>query len=213
MHAFTHRATLVAAAMLLAAGGCSDRQESTAMANPRESNQRNERREASGRLAGRPANAQDATFAAGCFWGVEDAFRATEGVTATEVGYTGGEAPEPTYEQVCAGGTGHAEAVRVEFDPAVISYEQLVERFFAIHDPTQLNRQGPDYGAQYRSAIFYHDDAQRTTAEALRDRLGESGRFKRAIVTQIAPAKEFYRAEEYHQQYREKTGTATCRVR
>lgn len=167
-------------------------------------------RQTSERLAERPPAAELATFAAGCFWGVEQAFRETEGVTATTVGYTGGDFPNPTYQDVCADRTGHAEAVQVEYDPARVSYEQLLEVFWRIHDPTSLNRQGPDVGGQYRSAIFYHTPQQEASAQASRDRLDASGRFKRPIVTEIAPAGEFYRAEEYHQQYLEKTGQASC---
>lgn len=152
-----------------------------------------------------------ATFAAGCFWGVEAAFRLLEGVTATEVGYTGGRTPEPTYEQVCDGHTGHAEAVRVIFDPARITYDQLLERFWEIHDPTQVNRQGPDIGTNYRSAIFYHTAAQKAAAEASRDRLQRSGRYGgKKIATEITPATRFWRAEEYHQQYFEKCGAGYC---
>ena len=134
------------------------------------------------------------------------------GVVDTKVGYTGGHTNEPTYEQVCAKTTGHAEAVEVQFDPAKISYEQLLQVFWSCHDPTQLNRQGPDIGDQYRSAIFYHDEAQRVTAEASRHALEASGRFGRPIVTELAPAGPFWGAEEYHQRYLEKRGRASCRV-
>jgi peptide-methionine (S)-S-oxide reductase len=154
-----------------------------------------------------------ATFAAGCFWGVEATFRATKGVTATAVGYTGGSTLNPTYEQVCTDRTGHAEAVEVQFDPAVVTYEQLLDIFWNNHDPTTLNRQGPDVGSQYRSAVFYHDEAQRAAAEAAKERLEQSRRFTRPIVTQIVPAATFHRAEEYHQQYLEKRGMASCHVR
>lgn len=153
-----------------------------------------------------------ATFAAGCFWGVEAAFRRVRGVVDTAVGYTGGRTNNPTYERVCSKTTGHAEAVRVQFDPAKISYEQLLQVFWSCHDPTQLNRQGPDVGDQYRSAIFYHDDAQRTTAEASKESLESSGRFGRQIVTQIAPVGPFWRAEDYHQRYLERRGRASCSV-
>jgi peptide-methionine (S)-S-oxide reductase len=153
-----------------------------------------------------------ATFAAGCFWGVEAAFGRARGVTDTKVGYTGGRTNNPTYEQVCSKTTGHAEAVRVQFDPAKISYEQLLEVFWSCHDPTQLNRQGPDIGAQYRSAIFYHDEAQRTAAEASKRALEESGRFGRPIVTEITPVGTFWRAEDYHQRYLERRGRAPSRV-
>ncbi len=145
-----------------------------------------------------------AVFAAGCFWGVEAAFRATDGVLETQVGYTGGHTAEPTYEQVCSDTTGHAEAVRVVYDPAVVSYDQLLGVFWGKHDPTQKNRQGPDVGSQYRSAIFFFDDAQRAAAEA--SLAGQQKRYDRPIATQIVPAATFYPAEEYHQQYFEKHG-------
>jgi peptide-methionine (S)-S-oxide reductase len=153
-----------------------------------------------------------ATFAAGCFWGVEDAFRQVKGVTATAVGYTGGQTQNPTYQQVCSDGTGHAEAVEVEFDPEQVSYEQLLKLFWEIHDPTTKNRQGPDVGSQYRSAIFYHDAAQQAAAQASKEALEKSGKFRRPIVTEITAAPEFYRAEDYHQQYFEKRGVRSCHV-
>ena len=155
---------------------------------------------------------QTATFAAGCFWGVEATFRAVEGVTSTVVGYTGGTLDNPTYEDVCGKGTGHAEAVQVEFDPAVISYEQLLDVFWNAHDPTTLNRQGPDVGTQYRSAVFYHDAAQREAAEASKQALQGSGKYRDPVVTEITPAATFWRAEEYHQQYFEKRGAGHCKV-
>jgi peptide-methionine (S)-S-oxide reductase len=151
-----------------------------------------------------------ATFAAGCFWGVEDAFRGVKGVTSTTVGYTGGHTKNPTYKDVCGHATGHAEAVEVEFDPKQVSYQKLLGLFWEIHDPTQLNRQGPDVGSQYRSAIFYHDAEQESAARASKAALEKSGKFKGAIVTEIAPAPEFYRAEDYHQQYFEKRGVKSC---
>ncbi|MDE3110564.1 MAG: peptide-methionine (S)-S-oxide reductase MsrA [Acidobacteriota bacterium] len=151
-----------------------------------------------------------ATFAAGCFWGVEDAFRQLKGVQSTTVGYTGGTKTSPTYREVCAGDTGHAEAVELEFDPAQVSYRELLAAFFQAHDPTQLNRQGPDFGTQYRSAIFYQDEAQETEARAAKAALEKAGVFKRPIVTQVVPAGEFYRAEEYHQKYFEKQGIRAC---
>jgi len=151
-----------------------------------------------------------ATFGAGCFWGVEAAFRKIEGVTATAAGYSGGSLANPTYEQVCTDTTGHAEVVEVEFDPGQVSYEELLDVFWANHDPTQLNRQGPDFGRQYRSAIFFHDEDQKKAAEASRDRAQES--FERPIVTEITEASDFYRAEEYHQRYLEKQGLASCTV-
>ena len=145
-----------------------------------------------------------ATFAAGCFWGIERSFRQVNGVTDAEVGYTGGSTKNPTYEDVCTGRTGHAEAVRVEFDPAQISYEELLEVFWRIHDPTQLNRQGPDIGSQYRSAIFFHDEEQERAARASKEKLEQSGAASRPIVTEIVPATEFWRAEDYHQRYLDK---------
>lgn len=145
-----------------------------------------------------------ATFAAGCFWGVEAAFRKLPGVRATSVGYTGGHAPRPTYEQVCAGATGHAEAVRVEFDPAAVSYERLLEAFWACHDPTQVNRQGPDVGEQYRSAIFVHDAAQARAAEA--SRAAAAARLPRPVATVVEAAGDWWPAEDYHQQFLEKRG-------
>jgi len=151
-----------------------------------------------------------ATFAAGCFWGVEDAFRQVKGVTSTAVGYIGGHTEDPTYKEVCTNSTGHAEAVEVEFDPNQVSYKELLAVFFQSHDPTQLNRQGPDYGTQYRSAIFFHDAAQEAEAREAVAALGKSGIFKRPIVTQIVAAPEFYRAEEYHQKYFEKQGIRAC---
>lgn len=153
-----------------------------------------------------------ATFGAGCFWGVEATFRSTPGVVATAVGYAGGTLENPTYEDVCSGRTGHAEVVEVEYDPDRLSYDDLLEVFWENHDPTQLNRQGPDVGEQYRSAIFYHDEDQRAVATASKERLGRSGRFTRPIVTEIAPASRFYRAEEYHQRYLEKRGLAHCHI-
>jgi peptide methionine sulfoxide reductase msrA/msrB len=149
---------------------------------------------------------ETATFAAGCFWGVEYAFRKVPGILKTTVGYTGGDVKDPTYEQVCTHKTRHAEAVQVEFDPAKISYEKLLEIFWSIHDPTTVNRQGPDVGSNYRSAVFYNSPKQEKAAEDLRMELERSGKFRRPIVTEIAPAKEFYKAEDYHQQYFEKRG-------
>jgi peptide-methionine (S)-S-oxide reductase len=151
-----------------------------------------------------------ATFAAGCFWGVEAEFRAIPGVVRTAVGYTGGHTTDPTYRQVCGHRTGHAEAVEVWFDPAQVSYAQLLEKFWQIHNPTTRNRQGFDFGSQYRSAIFTHDEAQQAAAIASRDTEQESRR--RRIVTQIGPAAPFYRAEEYHQRFLEKGGRAACAV-
>lgn len=147
-----------------------------------------------------------ATFAAGCFWCVEPAFGNIKGVTSTMVGYTGGRMANPTYEDVCTGHTGHAEAVQVEYDPSQVSYEQLLNVFWQNHDPTTLNRQGPDIGEQYRSAIFFHDAEQEATAKESKEKMQNSGRYKNKIVTQIVPASEFYKAEEYHQQYYQKCG-------
>ena len=147
-----------------------------------------------------------ATFGAGCFWGVEAEFRELPGVTDTAVGFMGGTTANPTYHEVCAGDTGHAEVCEVTFDPGKVTYERLLDAFWAMHDPTTRNRQGPDFGSQYRSVIFYHDDAQRVAAEASKAALEASGRFKRPVVTEIVPAGPFYRAEEYHQRYLEKQG-------
>lgn len=149
-----------------------------------------------------------ATFAAGCFWGVEAAFRRVEGVERTEVGYTGGAVADPTYEDVCTGRTGHAEAVRVEFDEARVAYERLLEVFWTVHDPTQVNRQGPDVGTQYRSAVFVHDPGQETAARA--SLASVQARLDRPVATRIEPAGEFWRAEEYHQQYLAKRGQNAC---
>ena len=153
-----------------------------------------------------------ALFGAGCFWGVEAAFRQVEGVLATAVGYSGGRLENPTYENVCSGRTGHAEVVEVEYDPSKVTYEQLLDVFWENHDPTTLNRQGPDVGEQYRSAIFTLDPEQEAAARASKERLEKSGRYKRPIVTEITPASKFYRAEEYHQRYLEKHGLAHCRI-
>jgi peptide-methionine (S)-S-oxide reductase len=155
---------------------------------------------------------ETATFAAGCFWGVEAAFRRTEGVTKTRVGYIGGHIDEPTYQQVCTDTTGHAEAVEVEFDPGRVSYDRLLDVFWQAHDPTTLNRQGPDIGSQYRSAIFVHSPEQETAAAESKARIGASGRFKKPVVTKIVPAATFWEAEDYHQQYLEKRGLAHCRL-
>ena len=149
---------------------------------------------------------KQATFGAGCFWGIEAEFRQIPGVIDTAVGYSGGNRANPTYEDVCNGRTGHAEVVQVTYDPAKVAYEQLLEVFWTSHDPTQLNRQGPDIGDQYRSVIFYHDDDQKIEAEESKRLFEKVGRFRRPIVTQIMPAMPFYRAEEYHQQYLQKCG-------
>ena len=147
-----------------------------------------------------------ATFGAGCFWHVEDLLAKTKGVKSTQVGYTGGQLPNPTYEEVCTDKTGHAEAVEVEYDPNEISYEELLDVFWNNHNPTTLNRQGPDVGIQYRSAIFYHNDEQKEIAEKSKQNIDKSGKFENPIVTEIVPAPSFYKAEEYHQKYFKKCG-------
>jgi len=149
---------------------------------------------------------EKALFAAGCFWGVEDAFMEIPGVVATRVGYTGGHSMNPTYRDVCSGDTGHAEAVEVTFDPSIISYDQLLEQFWTCHDPTQLNRQGPDVGDQYRSAIFYFSEAQKQLAQESLENLEHSGRLRKRIVTEIVPAGTFWEAEAYHQKYHKRNG-------
>ena len=154
-----------------------------------------------------------AIFAAGCFWGVEATFRQLPGVKATRVGYTGGKFANPTYKDVCTDRTGHAEAVEIEYDPAAISYDTLLEVFWENHDPTQLNRQGPDWGTQYRSAIFFTTPEQEAAAKASKAVLEKSHRFSKPIVTQIVPATTFYEAEDYHQQYLEKKGLASCHIK
>lgn len=156
---------------------------------------------------------EKATFGAGCFWGVEVAFRQVPGVTDATAGYLGGNLANPTYEDVCTGRTGHAEVVEVTYDPSRVTYENLLDVFWTSHDPTTLNRQGPDRGTQYRSAIFYHNEAQKQAAVASKDQWTKSGRFSSPIVTEITPASAFYRAEEYHQRYLEKRGLASCHVR
>ncbi|MGH9406532.1 MAG: peptide-methionine (S)-S-oxide reductase MsrA [Terriglobia bacterium] len=153
---------------------------------------------------------EKATFAGGCFWGVEAVFRSTPGVVSTRVGYTGGAFAHPTYHDVCTDRTGHAEAVEVTYDPARVSYGELLNIFWEHHDPTTPNRQGPDVGTQYRSAIFYHSPEQESAARAAKDRVGKSGAFRRPVVTEIVPAGEFWPAEDYHQQYLEKRGLAKC---
>lgn len=155
---------------------------------------------------------EKATFAAGCFWGVEAAFRQVPGVSATAVGYSGGTIEGPSYRQVCSGRTGHAEAVEVEYDPSRVSYEELLEVFWKIHNPTTRNRQGLDVGTQYRSVIFYQSEEQRAAAVASKEALDQSDSHRKPIVTEIQPAAPFYRAEEYHQQYFEKSGRSSCRI-
>ena len=153
-----------------------------------------------------------ATFAAGCFWGVESIFKQVKGVIETTVGYIGGTTPNPTYRQVCTGITGHAEAVQVKFDPKVVSYEELLSLFWRMHDPTTPNRQGPDVGTQYRSAIFYHNEEQRKAAESSKEEFERSGVYLNRATTQIVPASTFYAAEDYHQDYFEKQGKRSCHV-
>ena len=153
-----------------------------------------------------------ATFGAGCFWGVEAQFQQLTGVLETAVGYEGGRTDQPTYKDVCTDTTGHAEVVELVFDPAKISYEQLVTMFFSLHDPTQLNRQGPDWGTQYRSVIFHHSPEQEATARAVIDKLTAEKRYSRPIVTQVVPGGMFWRAEEYHQKYLEKRGMLSCHI-
>jgi peptide-methionine (S)-S-oxide reductase len=153
-----------------------------------------------------------ATFGAGCFWGVEADFRQIRGVVATQVGYEGGHTENPTYRDVCSHTTGHAEVVQVEYDPARVSYDDLLKVFWENHDPTQLNRQGPDVGDQYRTVIFFHTPEQRAAAQAAKERLEAEKKYRRPIVTQIVPVETFYPAEEYHQQYLEKRGLSTCKI-
>lgn len=155
---------------------------------------------------------QTASFAAGCFWGVEARFRDKEGVVDAVSGYMGGQTENPTYKQVCGGDTGHAEAVQVTFDDEQISYSELLDLFFDMHNPTTLNRQGPDFGSQYRSAVFWHDEDQRAAAEQKIAEINESGKWPSAVVTEVAPAGTFWRAEEYHQRYFEKNGGGFCHV-
>ncbi len=153
-----------------------------------------------------------ATFGAGCFWGVEAAYRQIPGVLSTRVGYLGGTLDNPTYRDVCSGRTGHAEVVEVRYDPSRLTYDDMLTVFWENHDPTTLNRQGPDVGEQYRSAIFYHDDQQKAAAEASKEERDRSGKYRRPVVTEITPASTFYEAEDYHQQYLEKRGLASCHI-
>ncbi len=155
---------------------------------------------------------ETATFGAGCFWGVEEAFRRVEGVTSTAVGYSGGSFENPTYTDVCSGRTGHAEVVQLQFDPERVSYEQLLDLFWSIHDPSQLDRQGPDAGTQYRTVIFCHGAEQENAARLSKDAIGKSGRFAGPVVTEIASAWTFWRAEEYHQQYIARGGRGACAI-
>jgi methionine-S-sulfoxide reductase len=153
-----------------------------------------------------------AIFAAGCFWGVQYYFDQVPGVTKTEVGYIGGKVDNPTYEQVCSHQTGHAEATKITYDPKTVSYQTLLKHFFRIHDPTQQNRQGPDVGDQYRSAIFYLNEDQKTQAQKILNLLSNSGKYDQPIVTKLEKANKFWRAEDYHQKYTEKTGLGACHV-
>lgn len=155
---------------------------------------------------------EKATFGAGCFWGVEETFRQIPGVVGAAVGYAGGKTENPTYREVCSDRTGHAEVVQVEYDPERVTYDQLLDVFWKAHDPTQLNRQGPDHGSQYRSAIFYHSPEQEKAALASKERLQASGRVSRPVVTEVAPAGPFWLAEEYHQQYLRKRGITSCHI-
>jgi len=155
---------------------------------------------------------ETATFGAGCFWGVEETFRQIPGVTDTAVGYLGGHLQNPTYQDVCTDETGHAEVVQVTYDPAKVSYEHLLDVFWSAHDPTTLNRQGPDMGSQYRSAIFFHSPEQERVAKASKEKMQASGKFRRPIVTEITPASTFYRAEDYHQKYLAKRGMSHCHI-
>jgi len=153
-----------------------------------------------------------ATFGAGCFWGIEAAFRRVPGVLDAAVGYSGGKTQNPTYQDVCTDSTGHAEVVQVTFDPEKVSYDQLLDVFWTIHDPTQVNRQGPDYGAQYRTAIFFHSPEQEAAAKKSKQALEASGKLRRPVATEITPAGTFWRGEEYHQRYLEKRGAASCHI-
>lgn len=183
--------------------GCQRKQEARQMTEAADSNSK--------KIVNDNQGYETATFAAGCFWGVEATFRKTDGVVETMTGYTGGTKTNPTYRQVCSGNTGHAEAVQVKYDPKIISYERLLDVFWNSHNPTQLNRQGPDIGYQYRSAIFFHNAAQEQAAKDSKENLERTGRFNRPIATQIVPAETFYPAEEYHQQYYKKRGINACR--
>ena len=158
------------------------------------------------------ATTEKATFGAGCFWGVEAEFRNVQGVKSTAVGYEGGHTSNPSYKDVCTDRTGHAEVVQVDFDPAGVSYPKLLDVFWENHDPTQVNRQGPDYGTQYRSVIFYHTEEQKRLAEESKQARSASGKYRKPIATQIVPATDFWLAEEYHQQYLEKRGLASCHI-
>lgn len=163
-------------------------------------------------MNGSESTTNKATFGAGCFWGVEAAYRQIPGVISTTVGYLGGTLEKPTYHDVCSGRTGHAEVVQIDYDPARVTYDDLLTVFWENHDPTTLNRQGPDIGTQYRSAIFYQDEAQKAAAIASKEERDRSGNYQRPIVTEITPATAFYEAEDYHQQYLEKRGLSSCHI-
>lgn len=215
-----------AGAALVAVAGCYDMRspsraeskgtsnETINMASPNESPQHTEgKKVVQSKIAeSKSGKKAQAVFGAGCFWGVEAAFRRTPGVLLTEVGYAGGSVLKPTYEQVCTDTTGHAEVVRVEYDPEEISFEKLLDVFFDNHNPTQLNRQGPDFGKQYRTVVFFADEAQRTAAEAAKEKLSASGKWPQPIVTQIVPLVNYFPAEDYHQQYLEKRGLSHCHL-
>ena len=195
---------LMIALVTIAIGGSSVWFANTTMTDPKNL------KEAKPEIGEKPAQVEKATFGAGCFWGVEATFRQTPGVWRTLVGYSGGHTQNPTYKEVCSDATGHAEVVQVEYDPAKVKYEDLLTILWGNHTPTQLNRQGPDVGTQYRSAIFYHNESQRTIAEKSKQELSASGKWSKPIVTEIAQAKPFYEAEDYHQQYLEKRGMSSC---
>ncbi len=175
---------------------------------PERTGEPRDRNESIGNTEGKPM--KKATFGAGCFWGVEATFRRVPGVVDAAVGYAGGQTQNPTYKEVCTDRTGHAEVVEVTYDPSKVTYGQLLDIFWGAHDPTQVNRQGPDTGSQYRTVIFYHDDEQKIEAEASKRQLDASGRFARPIATLVVPADTFYRAEDYHQRYLEKRGLENC---
>ncbi len=188
--------------------GCPDEEKAKSMDNPHKFEIETQKSQY------RPENQdyEKATFAAGCFWGIQAAYETVPGVKSTLVGYTGGKTENPTYRQVCSDKTGHAEAVLIEYNRNEITYEQLLDVFWQIHDPTTLNRQGPDFGSQYRSAIFYHNEEQKKAAELSKQNLQKSGKFKKPIVTEIVPASAFYKAEDYHQQYFQKNKNVTCHI-
>jgi peptide-methionine (S)-S-oxide reductase len=197
---------LMSAMATIWAGGCSKHEEADLMTGA----ERTQSKPKAARQTDETPGLEKATFAAGCFWGVEAAFRKVEGVTSTSVGYTGGTLKNPSYRDVCSNLTGHAEAVEVIYDPSRVSYESLLQVFWNCHDPTTLNRQGPDVGTQYRSAIFVHNAEQERAAKASKEKLQRSGKYDRPIVTEIIPTSQFYRAEEYHQQYLAKQGKTSC---